>query len=426
MEQRRVNSLLGAWTAISAFQVTCLAAGATTASPRIRFVLPDIASLRKEGPWVETWLPYDINLTHERFHEAEIKNAAEGARKQDLASAYSMFAMPGLLSPYFSACRMLTRWMKRLWTHPVELQMKALLKKNKFNEFFLRASAHLDGASRKLKKHLNSLTKRVPEAGKNLILLWSERISEHLREIALDAVKDSYDQAVEAKYEESTNIWHSLLRVTISLTLTVYWRSFEILLLCLPLMAKIPWPPKGLIFRGDLVMTINTRWELLVHLVRQLGKPHPRVVEIGVADGTTSQYALDAGPNITLLGVDPYQIQPGSYALTRNMYLGRCRAGVQRCRLAHMTSEAASYSEHLKRSGWDEIDVLFVDGAHDYENAYTDIKLWMPRVGKVGCVAGHDFSPGWPGVGRAVFELTPHDVQLQAGPEGTWWWCRGI
>ena len=49
------------------------------------------------------------------------------------------------------------------------------------------------------------------------------------------------------------------------------------------------------------------------------------------------------------------------------------------------------------------IDLLFIDGAHDYESVQEDFRLWFPAVKNKGAVAFHD-TP-WPGVGRLVSEV---------------------
>lgn len=54
----------------------------------------------------------------------------------------------------------------------------------------------------------------------------------------------------------------------------------------------------------------------------------------------------------------------------------------------------------------DTIGVLFIDAAHDYENAMRDFALWSPLVVSGGIVAFHDYgNPRWPhGVTRVVNE----------------------
>lgn len=37
-----------------------------------------------------------------------------------------------------------------------------------------------------------------------------------------------------------------------------------------------------------------------------------------------------------------------------------------------------------------DIDFLFIDGAHDYENAMADYKHWFPKVKKTGTITVHD------------------------------------
>lgn len=51
----------------------------------------------------------------------------------------------------------------------------------------------------------------------------------------------------------------------------------------------------------------------------------------------------------------------------------------------------------------DPIDLLFIDGAHDYDSVKQDFRLWSPAVKNEGRVAFHD-TP-WPGVGRVVSEV---------------------
>ena len=47
------------------------------------------------------------------------------------------------------------------------------------------------------------------------------------------------------------------------------------------------------------------------------------------------------------------------------------------------------------------LDVVFIDGAHDFDNVQNDIKAWLPKVKVGGYIAGHDYS--WdPEVRRAV------------------------
>jgi len=66
--------------------------------------------------------------------------------------------------------------------------------------------------------------------------------------------------------------------------------------------------------------------------------------------------------------------------------------------------EAAKYYKHMGCV----FDMIFVDAAHDYENVKADLLAWGPLVSKGGLFCGHDYSPNWPEVVRAVDEQFPN------------------
>lgn len=49
-----------------------------------------------------------------------------------------------------------------------------------------------------------------------------------------------------------------------------------------------------------------------------------------------------------------------------------------------------------------KVDMVFIDAGHTYEEHKTDIESWLPKCRKI--IAGHDYSPGFPGVVQAVDE----------------------
>lgn len=55
----------------------------------------------------------------------------------------------------------------------------------------------------------------------------------------------------------------------------------------------------------------------------------------------------------------------------------------------------------------ESVDAAFIDLEHTYEAVKEDISLWLPKIKADGFLAGHDYSPGWPGVIQAVDELLP-------------------
>ena len=51
------------------------------------------------------------------------------------------------------------------------------------------------------------------------------------------------------------------------------------------------------------------------------------------------------------------------------------------------------------------IDLLFIDGAHDYNSVISDLKLLYPKVKIGGKICGHDFRRNVDGVRTAVIEF---------------------
>jgi hypothetical protein len=59
-------------------------------------------------------------------------------------------------------------------------------------------------------------------------------------------------------------------------------------------------------------------------------------------------------------------------------------------------------------------DLAFVDGEHDFDNAFFDGSLAMHLVHEGGEVVFHDYT-GWPGVKQAIKKFPGHRFTLRAG-----------
>lgn len=74
----------------------------------------------------------------------------------------------------------------------------------------------------------------------------------------------------------------------------------------------------------------------------------------------------------------------------------------------------------------DNIDILYIDGAHDYDSVFADLKNWSPRVASGGVICGDDWRWGHDlPVQRAV-----KDFAAKAGvtvrSDGNFWWFEGV
>jgi hypothetical protein len=50
------------------------------------------------------------------------------------------------------------------------------------------------------------------------------------------------------------------------------------------------------------------------------------------------------------------------------------------------------------------LDFVYIDALHAYEAVRNDIWRWWPKIAEGGYIGGHNHSPRWPGVVRAVRE----------------------
>ncbi|MGG6239889.1 class I SAM-dependent methyltransferase [Nodosilinea sp. AN01ver1] len=168
------------------------------------------------------------------------------------------------------------------------------------------------------------------------------------------------------------------------------------------------------------IQTHMTRAELslLLDLAQSLGS-NPNIVEIGsylgastcalsegVKDKSGKVYAIDTWTNLTMSEGerDTYN------QFTENTKLYK-----------DIIHPLRGMSQEVVKDFDLTIDLLFVDGDHSYEGAYTDLKDWLPKVKDFGVVVCHDYT--WAkGVRRAIRELLA-PIQIDAGRtlDGLYW-----
>jgi glycosyltransferase involved in cell wall biosynthesis len=58
------------------------------------------------------------------------------------------------------------------------------------------------------------------------------------------------------------------------------------------------------------------------------------------------------------------------------------------------------------------LDFVFLDANHKYETITEDIKHWLPKIKSGGIIGGHDYSPAFPGIIKAVNEIFPGKFRI--------------
>jgi len=66
-----------------------------------------------------------------------------------------------------------------------------------------------------------------------------------------------------------------------------------------------------------------------------------------------------------------------------------------------------------------KIDMLFIDGGHDYNSVFRDIQLYQQYMAEGGLISGHDYNGNWPDVIRAVNDSFGKK-NIQRGPNSIW------
>lgn len=61
--------------------------------------------------------------------------------------------------------------------------------------------------------------------------------------------------------------------------------------------------------------------------------------------------------------------------------------------------------DFLKSINQDYLDVVYIDSSHQYEHTKQELNLSFEKVKKNGFICGHDYSPAFEGVIRAVNEF---------------------
>lgn len=157
---------------------------------------------------------------------------------------------------------------------------------------------------------------------------------------------------------------------------------------------------------------------LLEQLARQLPE-EPVIVNIGAGAGTSGLTFFEARPDAILYTVDKQdESHPeGSLEGERNAF---GQAG-----LGHLLGygwhqihgDSVEVGNDWDFNGNPVVDLVFIDGWHEYRGCAGDINAWLPRLCNDGIVAIHDYDKAandprpygrahpYPGVDKAVREL---------------------
>lgn len=147
-------------------------------------------------------------------------------------------------------------------------------------------------------------------------------------------------------------------------------------------------------------MLFEVEWQLLKELVEASNRLPGPIVEIGTLFGvTTSRMAVWKVPEKRIITVDnyswnPWKLSPDTHhALTRRCLHYLIETNQVDLRRQDKDAFFAEYQGEPP-------SLIFLDADHSYEATRDDIR-WAQHIG-ARVIAGHDYTPTCPGVGRAV------------------------
>jgi hypothetical protein len=133
----------------------------------------------------------------------------------------------------------------------------------------------------------------------------------------------------------------------------------------------------------------------LIRWFRELG--FKTGVEIGVDHGDFSKLIIDSNYQLKMYGVDPYlhywdeYHEYDSQEQMDHIYNRATEKLGNEVKSGRYTFVRKKSMDALADFEDESLDFVYIDGNHEGEFPYLDIKHWMKKVRKGGIVAGHDY-----------------------------------
>ena len=157
-------------------------------------------------------------------------------------------------------------------------------------------------------------------------------------------------------------------------------------------------------FEDAMAKTVNPQLtDEEARLLFDVAKDCKFIVEIGTLKGNSALILGATGNDVVT--IDNYSSPNSSKSGAIDLL-----AGLENVRL--LESESSATGEKYYGS----IDLLFIDGGHDYEQVKADIEAWSYKV--IGKIAFHDYG-SWPGVTQAVDEAIEQGKLKKVEQAGT-------
>ncbi|NTV31259.1 class I SAM-dependent methyltransferase [candidate division WWE3 bacterium] len=132
------------------------------------------------------------------------------------------------------------------------------------------------------------------------------------------------------------------------------------------------------------------------------------IVEIGSWKGKSTiclGLGSKAGHKVKIVAIDPHT---GSPEHKREMgdfsTFDEFKKNIQDAQISELVEPIVKPSYEAAREYNQPVEVIFIDGAHEYEAVRNDLNDWFPKIVNGGFIALHDTTSDWEGPWRVVKE----------------------
>lgn len=131
------------------------------------------------------------------------------------------------------------------------------------------------------------------------------------------------------------------------------------------------------------------------------------IVEIGSWKGKSTTYLAngsEAGNNVPIYAIDPHIGSPENQVDGPVWTFDEFQNNIKQSPASKLVTPLVKTSEAAAAEITEPVEVIFIDGAHEYEMVALDFDLWFDKVIDGGWMAFHDTTYSWEGPRRLVAE----------------------
>jgi hypothetical protein len=149
-------------------------------------------------------------------------------------------------------------------------------------------------------------------------------------------------------------------------------------------------------------------------------------VELGTDEGLSSQYLLQSMPNLYLSGIDPYKPYTDWNGRVFDDMDQRFEKTIERTKIysSRFILKTKTSDDAVGDYVDEELDFVFIDGLHTYEQVTKDITNYYPKLKTGGLICGHDYAKV-AGVRKAVDEqAAKYGKEVLTTKQDVWYWYK--